>query len=172
MLLTLALGMASSNFYNWFSEYSSGIEVNLPVMASGNGTFIITGRNWGGFELYGHGCGGRNSYGGETTITAYEAGDFRRVSVESSYQETSAKARKELESRIKDAATVISVSETVRSNIRKRLKRVVLSGKADSEEWFDIIVYEGGKGIKIITAKTLELALEFEQWEKTRKNYQ
>lgn len=41
-------------------------------MESNYGTFVITKRNWKGFELFGHGCGARNSYGGENTITAYE----------------------------------------------------------------------------------------------------
>lgn len=80
MLVTIAIGLASVSYFRWISENLIYVGVDLPEMESDYGTFVITKRNWKGFELFGHGWGGRNSYGGENTITAYETGDCKRVS--------------------------------------------------------------------------------------------
>ena len=162
MLMTFALGLAGVNFLNWYSEYNDQIVVNLPKVESEAIFEIITKRNWTGFELYGQGCGGRNIYGGEGSISAYQANDFRSVSASTSSHSRKKEIKREIEARIKDAVRILEITE------KSTHKRIILENERDGEKWIDIIEYDGGKWIDIITADSLELALEFEQWQNLR----
>lgn len=161
VLFTAALGLASVNLFHWFNRHDE-IAVNLPKVQSEPIFEIITKRNWNGFELYGHGCGGRNIYGGESSISAYQANDFRGVSASTSFHNRKKEIEREIEARIKDAVRILEITE------RSNLKRIVLENERNNEKWIDIITYDGGKGIDIISAASLELVLEFEQWQNLR----
>jgi len=54
---------------------------------------------------------------------------------------------------------------------QKRLsRRIVLSTVELDKETIDIIRYEGGDGIEVISAKNLKDALEFEKWYEAKFN--
>jgi len=101
-------------------------------MESNYGTFVITKRNWKGFELFGHGCGARNSYGGENTITAYETGDFKRVSVSNSYHDKSKGALQEIKSLIKDSRGVLYIWDGQSVVHPEKFRRVVLVNEKET----------------------------------------
>lgn len=48
----------------------------------------------------------------------------------------------------------------------EKVRRVVLVNEKETSKWIDILNYDGDKLIQIYSASTLELAQEFEQWEK------
>lgn len=169
LLLTFAFGLASVNFVNWLTVYRSEISVNLPQVESSSVFEIITKRKWSGFEFFGHGCGGRNSYGGESSVSVYQANDFRTVSTSSSSHDNAKQARQEIELRIKDALKVIEFTKFFIKKSKIIQKRIVLENEKNENKWIDILKYDDGKSLEIINAPTLELALEFEKWQKTRK---
>lgn len=163
MLMTFALGLAIVNFSNWYNEFNTDIVVNLPKVESEPIFEVITKRNWTGFEFWGHGCGGRNIYGGETSVSGYKTNDFKSVSAGTSYHDSKNEIKREIDLRIKDAVKILEIIE------KSTHKRIVLENEQDNKKWVDIIEYGGGKGIYIITAPSLKLALEFEHWQKSRK---
>ena len=158
MLMTFALGLASVFAFDGSLKFSDEVYVELPEVQSESVFNIITKRNWNGFEPVGVGCGGRNIYGGQGSVVAYQNNSFRNASVSASSYGKAKDAAREIEQRIKDADKVLELTE------KSKHKRVVLESKRNGKIWVDILEYTGGKRIDIITASTLELALEFEKW--------
>jgi hypothetical protein len=152
--MALTLGLAGVFMINGKLQFSEEVFVDLPKTESGGVTEIITKKTWKGFELIGQGWVERNLYGAEEWITYYETNDFRRVSKSFSEHNDLKKAKKELNERISEAAVVWSYTK----------KRVVLENQEDSAKWIDIILVQDEKTFKILTAESLELAIEFEKW--------
>ena len=69
--MTFALGLASVFVLNGSLQFSDEITVNLPQVKSSEVFEIITKENWKGFAFAGHGCGGRNKYGAESSVSGY-----------------------------------------------------------------------------------------------------
>lgn len=57
MLLTIALGLASVNFFNWFNDYWNDIPVDLPRFESGSPIFVLP-RKFGEYPHIGGGGSG------------------------------------------------------------------------------------------------------------------
>lgn len=160
-LMTLALGLASVFFMNSSLRIKDEIAVDLPQVESTDVFEIITKEKWQGFAPVAHGCGGRNKYGGEGTVTSFQNNSFVKVWQEySSYSNSKALQRK-IELRIKNSANVLERVED--KSFEKR--RLVLENIQDNEKWYEIITYENPKLIKIIGSRKLELAIEFEKLE-------
>ena len=162
MLMTFALGLASVFAFNSSLKSSDEVFVDLPKAHSESVFNIITKRNWNGFEAVGVGCGGRNIYGGQVSVTAYQTNSFMNASVSTSSYGRAKDAAREIEQRIKDADKILELTE------KSKHKRVVLESKSNGKIWVDILEYTGGKSIDITTASTLEVALEFEKWNNSR----
>ena len=167
-LFTFALGVAVVGFLNWATQVESIVSVDLP-QASFSILEVAVAPPLSGIEEVGHGCGGRNRYGAETAITGYRLGDFSRmVSLYSEGYDTKFGAVKEIHQRVRGASFVLEDSGVMG---QKRLsRRIVLSTVELDKETIDIIRYEGGDGIEVISAKNLKDALEFEKWYEAKFN--
>lgn len=166
-LLALALGLALVGFIDWLDDYSKQIKIVLPEAMSET---LVVDVNPGfiGFESIGHGCGGRDRYGGSGWVTGYRWNLTKYVSHSGSGYETRANAKRVLELRRTEASEVL---EDSRSHHPSRFPvRLILRHHDESGDSFEIINYEGKDYIEDITSRDLGLALYFEIWNATENN--
>lgn len=110
-LLTFAFGLASVFLLNGSLKFSDEVYVNLPKVESSSVIEVITKENRKGFEPVGHGCGGRNKYGGESSATGYRTSDWKHISVSYSGYESSQDVKKEISLRIAEATKVVEIGK-------------------------------------------------------------
>jgi hypothetical protein len=158
-LITFAFGLASVFTINGSLQFSDEIPVNLPKTESSSIFEIITRENWKGFIPVGQGCGGRNKYGGESSATSYRTSEWKHVSVSHGGYENSKDAKKEIALRIGDASQVI----------KRNKDNIILENQDGNTKWIDVIKYDGKKSLEITSSTSLELIIEFEEWQKLRK---
>lgn len=170
MLITLALGLSSASFFSWTNDYLTEIPVDLPKVHSSSVFEVITKKNGARFESIGHACGGTNIYGGGGSITGYQSDDWQWLSVSSGFHENAKRAKREIDLRVKEAASVLDSTETFNKNLKLKEKRLVLGNERDGRKWVNILKYDGDRFIEITTASSLELVLEFERTFEESKN--
>lgn len=165
--MTFAFGLASVGFVNWSVNYWTEISVDLPQVNSSSVIEITTKRTGRRFESIGFGCGGTNEYGGSTWVQGFQSDNWQGLSRSGSSHNSSKETRREIEQRIKDADHIIESDFVLNETTKRREHRIILANKINDEKWIDILKYDGGKSIKIISAHSLPIALEFEKyWEK------
>jgi hypothetical protein len=164
MLMTFALGLSGVFLFNDSLKTDKKITVNLPQTESAEVIEIITKRNWRGFEVTGHGCGGRNEYGGECSATGYVNENFEGVSVSNCGYQNLKNLNREIELRIKKSVRIFENTQ----NEKLGSRRIVLERIFNNERFFDVILNDGSMRLKIITAKKIDLLNDFEQWEELR----
>lgn len=157
-LMTFALGLASVFMMNGSLQHSDEVKVILPKVESSSVIEIITDEKWEGFETVGHACGGRTKYGGESSSTGYRTSDMRLVSISTSSYNNARGAKREFNSRARDAANILEIDN----------KRVVLEYMEDEVNYYEIVFFTDRNSLGIINSRRLETAVEFENWEKTR----
>ena len=167
-LLTFALGLAGAGFSKWFREYTDGVAIELP-QASSEVFEVSLAPPLSGIEEIGHGCGGRNKYGAESSVTGYRVGDFSNiVSLYSEGHDSKKAALKEIALRIKAARTILNNSSIDSGHRKRTTRRIVLITSDANSERSEIITYDGRTEIEVISAKSLEIVLAFEKWELSR----
>ncbi len=143
-MLTLALGIASVGFASWFERFVSEVQVDLPQTQSAEIYEIITKRNWIGFEEIGHGCGGRNRYGAESSVTGYQTADFRKVSLHTGGYDNRRDALREVRLRIIEAKIIINDSAAAKNTQHEPwTRRVAIEANNKGKSSFEIIRYDG-----------------------------
>lgn len=160
-LVTAAFGVAFVRFAAWLPEYVARVEVDLPP-ASSEVLIVDTQFPPTGFEEIAHGCGGRDSWGGEGSVTGYSFNLTKWVSHSGSSYKTAKDARRVLELRIAEAVEVLESSGD--SGSSRLPVRVVLRHRDDTGDSFEIIMYEGTNSIEDIRSADLDVALHFETW--------
>lgn len=177
-LLTLALGLASVNFFNWANDYFGKPPIELPRIENvspievfiinrrigNNNVFNIKDRN--AFSATGHGCGGKNKYGGESSVTAYNAYNWQTVGTNTIYYDNIKDAKREFNLRTQEALQILEPTRFFGKK-RKNKQRIVLENE---HKWIDIVIYDSNHCLDIISAPSLKLALEFEEWDKYHSN--
>ena len=154
-LMTFALGLASVFVFKGTVQLSDEIPVDLPQVQSSEVFEIITKENWKGFVFVGHGCGGRNKYGAESSVTGYRTSDWKYVSVYNSGYETKKDAEKEILLRINEASKIIEYKK----------HKIILEYQEGKVKRIDLIKYDGRTGIEVVSSNSLELITEFEKRE-------
>lgn len=172
-LITLALGLASVDFMNWLDDYWNTPRVELPQVENGSLLEVLiideyTGRNnvfdikdANAFSPIGHGCGGRNEYGGESSGTGYKAYNRQNIGTFSSGYDDGKSAKLELDLRIKAALEILEDNQ----NSKSKKQHTVLKTEDNKVE---IIDYDGKGLIETERAPSLKLLREFEEWKKYR----
>ncbi len=153
--MTFALGLASVFVFNGTLQFSDEIPVNLPQVQSSGVFEIITKENWKGFVFVAHGCGGRNKYGAESSVTGYRTSDWKHVSVEYSGYKSKKDAKNEILLRINDSSKIIKSGKNL----------LILEYQEGEDKWVDSVKYDGRRSIEVISSSNLELITEFEKWE-------
>jgi hypothetical protein len=166
LLMTFVFGLASVFVWNGSLTKENKIFVQLPQTESDSVFYINTKRNWQGFEVVGHGCGGRNIYGGEGSGTGYQNASFERVSVNYSGYDNPQDLKREINLRIKDSVNILANTES--KDFKK--KHIILERMWDDEKRIDIITFESPKLMKIVSSKSLELTNDFLNWEKSKNS--
>ena len=184
--MTLALGLASVSFFNSLDDYLTEIPVDLPKVKFGSPIFVfprehrkmrLGGGAGGGsskttfdindknaFVLTGHGCGGRDIYGGEGSASGYRSYDGQTLSTDIAGYGSVKNAKRVMNQRLHEASTVLEFITIFDKKTITRKRRAVL--EFDSEKKIiRISTYDGSNSISTINAPTLKLALEFEKWE-------
>lgn len=165
VLITLALGLASVSFFNWFSDYWNEVSVELPKVASGSPIYVFPayekeiGKK---FEFNGQGIG-NTVLGGWFSGRRYKSSDGQIIFKEIIRHKNAKNTQREINWSIKKATKVLESQTISDENSKSNEKRIILEYGKEKKS-FEILKYDGEKTIRVIAAPSLELALEFEKW--------
>ncbi len=107
---------------------------------------------------------------GEGTVSFYKTPDSRRVKLTSWKQKNAEEAKNKIESLVSDAIEIIEANTYFRKNENQTGAYYILrfEDNEDKTHSYKIVKFIN-ENIQIITASTMELALEFEKWQIIQK---
>lgn len=153
LTLTFTLGLSAV----WFFGHLTYVPREIPIVSAE--TIDIPKPAKSRFSPYARGCG--NIY-----VQSYETDDGQFVAEGLTGFRSKNLARREFLKTVRSATAIVQRVRDARNHLGKRGERAVLRGKdkETGEGFVEILWYDGDDTVRFISAPSLELALEFEQY--------